>query len=484
MGEKIFDVIIIGGGVIGCSIARYLSRYKVNGLLIEKHSDVGEETSCANSAIVHSGYDPLPNTNKAIFNVKGNKMMEEVCKELDVPFIKNGSLTIGFNEEDRNTINNLLLRAKENGVDARIVEKDELHQMEPSLNDGCLCALFCKDSGIVSPFELTIGFMENAMDNGFNLNLNENVEKIHKNDDLFEVITNKGSYLTKVLVNAAGLYSDEILANLEKPNFKINSRKGEYILLDHFNSNWCKHTLFMCPTKVGKGVLISPTTSYNYIIGPSNDSSSKEDTSTDTSTLNYLKENASKLIKNIPYGEVIRTFAGVRANPDIDDFIIEESKNNSGLFNVAGIMSPGLASSPAIGEYVSDLIRDKLNLLKNENFKPNRRKVLSLNSLGIEKYNELIKKSPEYGHMVCRCEKVSEGQIIDAIHRNCGATTVKGVKKRVRAGFGKCQGSFCEEEVCKILARELKVPLSSILYKDEGSEVFKYKSKGNDYDEK
>ena len=193
MGEKIFDVIIIGGGVIGCSIARYLSRYKVNGLLIEKHSDVGEETSCANSAIVHSGYDPLPNTNKAIFNVKGNKMMEEVCKELDVPFIKNGSLTIGFNEEDRNTINNLLLRAKENGVDARIVEKDELHQMEPSLNDGCLCALFCKDSGIVSPFELTIGFMENAMDNNFGFIgsvENKNGKRKLKFKDPIEIIGN------------------------------------------------------------------------------------------------------------------------------------------------------------------------------------------------------------------------------------------------------------------------------------------------------
>lgn len=483
MSKRIYDCIIIGGGVIGCSIARYLSRYKLDGLLIEKHSDVGEETSCANSAIVHSGYDPLPNTKKAYFNVKGNRMMEEVCKELHVPFIKNGSLTIGFNEEDRKTLSDLLLRAKVNGVEARIVEKEELHKMEPSLKDECLCALYCKDSGIVSPFELTIGFMENAMDNGFNLNLNEKVEKITKNGDLFIVNTNKGTYLTRTLVNAAGLYSDELLSNLEKPKFKINSRKGEYILLDHFNNTWCKHTLFMCPTKVGKGVLISPTTSYNYIIGPSNDPSLKDDTSTDSSTLALLKETAAKLIKNIPYSEVIRTFAGVRANPDNDDFIIEESDINPGLFNVAGIMSPGLASSPAIGEYVSDLIKDKLNLQKNENYKSTRKEILSLNSLGIEKYNELIKKCPAYGHMICRCEKVSEGQIIDAIHRNCGAKTVKGVKKRLRAGFGKCQGSFCEEEVCKILARELNVPLSSILYKDEGSEVFKYKSKGNNYDE-
>ena len=478
MNKKIYDVIIVGGGVIGCSIARYLSRYKVNGLLIEKHSDVGEETSCANSAIVHSGYDPLPNTRKAYFNVKGNKMMEEVCKELHVPFIKNGSLTIGFNEEDRKTIENLFSRAKSNGVDARIVEKEELHEMEPSLNDECLCALYCKDSGIVSPFELTIGFMENAMDNGFELNLNEKVEKIIKNNELFEVITNKGEYLSKTLVNAAGLYSDEILSNLEKPSFKINARKGEYILLDHFNNDWCKHTLFMCPTKVGKGVLISPTTSFNYIIGPSNDYSSKEDTSTDTSTISILKETAAKLIKNIPYSEVIRTFAGTRPNPDTDDFIIEESKENPLFFNVGGIMSPGLASSPAIGEYVSNLIKEKLNLSENLDYNPIRREVFKLTSLGKDKYNELIKKDPTYGHIICRCEKVSEGEIIDSIHRNCGARTIKGVKKRLRAGFGKCQGCFCQEEVLKILARELNVDINQIRYKDEGSEILKYPSKG------
>lgn len=478
MEKNYFDVIIIGGGVIGCSIARYLSRFKVNALLIEKHFDVAEETSSANSAIVHSGYDPLPNTKKAYFNVKGNKMMEEVCKELHVPFIKNGSLTIGFNDEDKKTLLNLIQRAKLNGVEAEFIEKEELHKIEPSLNDECLYALYAKDSGIVSPFELTIAFMENAMDNGIKLHLSEKVLDIKKDGDLFLIDTDKDKYKAKVVVNAAGLYSDEILKKLEEPSFKINPRKGEYILLDHFNNNWCKHTLFMCPTKVGKGVLISPTTSFNYIIGPSNDESLKEDTSTDSSTINYLKETASKLIKDIPYAEVIRTFAGVRANPDVDDFIIEESKINPGFINCAGIMSPGLASSPAIGEYVSNLIKEKLNLEINTTYNPTRREIYSLFSLGIEKYNELIKKDSRYGHMICRCEKVSEGQIVDAIHRNCGARSVKGIKKRLRAGFGKCQGSFCEEEVCKILARELNIPLNSVLYKDEGSEVFKYRFKG------
>ena len=478
--KDVFDCLIIGGGVIGCSIAGYLSRFNINAILLEKHSDVCEEVSSANSAIVHSGYDPKPGTLKAKFNVLGNKMMEQVCKDLDVPYIKNGSLTIGFNGDDKKTILELIERAKINGVKARFVEKDELHNMEPNLNEECLCALYAEDSAIVSPFELTIAFMENAMDNGVKLRLDSEVINIERDIDngLYHVYTNKDEFIAKSLVNATGLYSDKILSLIEKPSYKINPRKGEYILLDHFNANFVKHTLFMCPTKVGKGVLVSPTTSYNYIIGPSNELTDIEDTSTDFETLNEIKEVASKLIKNIPYGEVIRTFAGTRPNPDTDDFIIEESKENPLFFNVGGIMSPGLASSPAIGEYVSNLIKEKLNLSENLDYNPIRRKVFKLTSLGKDKYNELIKKDPTYGHIICRCEKVSEGEIIDSIHRNCGARTIKGVKKRLRAGFGKCQGCFCQEEVLKILARELNVDINQIRYKDEGSEILKYPSKG------
>ena len=478
--KDVFDCLIIGGGVIGCSIARYLSRFNINAILLEKHSDVCEEVSSANSAIVHSGYDPKPGTLKAKFNVLGNKMMEQVCKDLDVPYIKNGSLTIGFNGDDKKTILELIERAKINGVKARFIEKDELHNMEPNLNEECLCALYAEDSAIVSPFELTIAFMENAMDNGVKLSLDSEVINIERDIDngLYHVYTNKDEFIAKSLVNATGLYSDKILSLIEKPSYKINPRKGEYILLDHFNANFVKHTLFMCPTKVGKGVLVSPTTSYNYIIGPSNELTDIEDTSTDFETLNEIKEVASKLIKNIPYGEVIRTFAGTRPNPDTDDFIIEESKENPLFFNVGGIMSPGLASSPAIGEYVSNLIKEKLNFSENLDYNPIRRKVFKLTSLGKDKYNELIKKDPTYGHIICRCEKVSEGEIIDSIHRNCGARTIKGVKKRLRAGFGKCQGCFCQEEVLKILARELNVDINQIRYKDEGSEILKYPSKG------
>ena len=474
-----YDVIIIGAGVIGSFVARYLSQYNGKFLVLEKNNDVGDETTNANSAIVHSGYDPLPNTKKAYFNVLGNKMMGDVCKELDVHFIRNGSLTIGFNEEDHETLKALLKRAEENGVRARIIESEELHKLEPKLNKECLYALYCEDSGIVCPFELCVSAMENAMDNGVELALNKKVIGISKEDGLYKIVTEDNSiYYSKAVVNATGVYGDDVLSLIEKTDVHINPRKGEYILLDHFDSSWLKRTLFMCPTKVGKGVLVSPTTSSNYIIGPSNDLSTKEDVSTDSLTMQKLKETAKKLIGDIPYEYTIRTFAGTRANPDNDDFIIEESKINENFYNLIGIMSPGLASSPAIGEYAAKMIGEKLNLSKNSNFNPIVRPKLSLSKLGLTKYNELIKEHKEYGKVVCRCEKVTEGEIIDVIHRNCGATTVKGVKKRIRSGFGKCQGTFCQEEVIRILARELNLPLEDIKYSNKDSNILKTPSKG------
>lgn len=470
-----YDVLIIGAGVIGTSVARYLSRFKVNACVLEKHNDVGDETTNANSAIVHSGYDPKPDTVKAKFNVLGNKMMPKLCKELDVPFIKNGSITVGFNEEDVETINMLHERAKANGVTSKIVNKEELKQLEPNLSDKAVVGLYCEDSGIVSPFNLCVSLMENAMDNGVKLHLNEEVKDIKKLDGYYKVITSKNEYEAKAVVNCTGVNGDVITSMLEEPKFKIIPRKGEYIVLDHFNDNWIKHTLFMCPTKLGKGVLVSPTTSRNYIVGPSSTLSEKDDTSTDSETFAFLKETAAKLVDNIPYQFAIREFCGVRPNPDCEDFIIEESKFNENFFNVSGIMSPGLASSPAIGEYVSNLVKEKLHLEENKEFKPTIRKHVYKPSG--EELNKLIKEDKKFGHIICRCETVSEGQIIDVIHRNCGATTIKGVKKRIRPGFGRCQGTFCQEEVLKILARELHKTKDEILYNELGTNVLKYPSK-------
>lgn len=477
--NEIYDVLIIGAGVIGSSIARYLTRYNCKILVLEKNNDVGDETSSKNSAIVHSGYDPKEGTLKAKFNVLGNKMMPKLCEELDVPFIKNGSITVGYTDEDIETLKKLMVRGQNNGVKVEFLSKEKLFELEPNVSREAVCGLLCEDAGIVSPFNLTVNLMENAVDNGATLLLNNKVAKIEKKPEFYEVFNEKGEvFKAKVVVNCAGLYSENITKMLEEPKYKIIPRKGEYYVLDHFDDNFVKHTLFMCPTKVGKGVLVSPTTSLNYILGPSNEDSAKDDNSTDALTLNKVKEAAFKLVPSIPMINNIRQFAGVRANCSLGDFVIEESKENERFYNIAGIQSPGLASSPAIGEYVSDLIRDKLNLSVNPNFNPRIRPHYSLKSLGKEKYNELIKENPLYGKLICRCEKVSEAQIIDAIHRNVGATTIKGVKKRVRPGFGKCQGTFCEESVLNILARELKLPLDQIKYSTDSNNVLLDTKKG------
>lgn len=476
--DKVYDCIIIGAGIVGSFIARNLSKYDCNILVLEKNNDVGDETTSANSAIVHSGYDPKPGTKKAYFNVKGNKMMEKVCNELDCDFIKNGSLTIGFNDEDLNVIKELNKRAKLNGVNSKIIYHDELHKMEPNLNDECKYALYCEDSGIVNPFRLCVGAMENAIDNGAQLKLNSKVIDIKKKENLYEVKTNSEVFYSKSIINSSGVYGKEIYSLVENSDLEIIPRKGEYILLNHFNNDWVRHTLFMCPTKVGKGVLISPTTSFNYIIGPSNEISSKEDTSTDPITIENIKESARKLIKNLPLDKTIRYFAGTRANPINDDFIIKESEQNPLFFNVIGIMSPGLASSPAIGEEVAIMIKNKLNLKDNKNFNPFIKKHINKKNMTIEEINRNIKLNPKFGHLICRCEKISEAEIVDVIHRNCGATTVKGVKKRIRSGFGLCQGTFCQEEVVKILARELNKNISEIEYSNKGSNIMKYSNKG------
>lgn len=477
-----FDVIIVGAGVIGASVARYLSRFKLNCLVLEKHNDVGDETTNANSAIVHSGYDPLPGTNKAIFNVRGNKMMPKVCEELGVTFHKIGSLTVSFSDEEDQVLNELLIRSNQNGVDARIVEQDELFKIEPNINREAHKALLCKDAGIVSPFSLCVNLMENAMDNGVSLKLNTEVTNIIKTDNGYDVICGEEVYKTKAVVNCAGLNSDKIAHLIGADNFEVIPRKGEYYVLDHFNSAWVRHTLFMCPTKFGKGILISPTSSYNYLIGPTNDENDREDTSTTAERLAYLREAAKKLIPVIPFDQNIRQFTGIRANSSTGDFIIEESKVAPNFYNLGAIMSPGLASSVAIGEYISDLIKDKLNLEINSSYNPKIRPHYKLSNLSLDDFNDLVKKDPRYGHMICRCEKISEGEIVDAIHRNCGATTVKGIKKRVRPGFGKCQGTFCEEEVIKILARELNKDISEICYSDLGTEIMKYNVKGKKND--
>ena len=478
----IYDVIIVGGGVIGCAIARELSKYKLRTVLLEKNNDVCNETSAANSAIVHSGYDPLPNSLKAQMNVLGNSMYPQMCKELDVPFIQNGSLTIATTDDEMNTLLSLQKRANENRVETKILSSEEVLKLEPQLNKDIKGALFAPTCGIVNPFELTVALMENAMDNGVELLLNHEVNNIKINENSVSVFCKNDKELKcKVLINAAGLFADDINAFVDKDSFTITPRKGQYFVLDHFDLNFVKHTLFMVPSDKGKGVLVTPTTSGNYLIGPSSDFvDDKQDLSTTKDILDSVRSQASRIIENIPYANLIRQYSGLRAVSSTGDFIIEHSKVSKNLINVAGIQSPGLASCPAIALKVVELLKECMPLNENEGFNPIRRKVYRLKEMSLEDKNKLISENPQFGHIVCRCEKISEGEIVDCIHRNCGATTVKGVKKRCRPGFGKCQGAMCEASVIKILARELKKDESEILYSENDSNILKYETKVGD----
>lgn len=469
-----YDIIIVGAGVIGSMIARTLSQYKLNILVLEKENDVGNGASSANSAIVHSGYDPEPGSLKAILNVKGNELFDQVAKELDVEFERIGSITLANTLEEVEILKSLEERAAINGVKVEILGYDELKRIEPSITDKVIKGLLAPTCGIVNPFELVVAAMENAMDNGVKLNLSEEVKSIIKQDNGFGVNTNKGSYETKYVINCAGVYSDKVSEMVNEKKFTIRPRRGEYFVLDHFDDNYVKHVLFNVPSSKGKGVLVSPTTHYNYLVGPSSEYVlEKDDVSTDKETLDNVKKNAYSLVDNLRLDKQIRIFSGIRAVSDTGDFIIEETIPY--FINVAGIQSPGLASSPAIAEMVASMIKNKE---KKEDYNPYRRLLPRLNKKTLDEKSEYYKKDPSFGNIICRCEKITEGEIVDIIHRNCGATSIKGVKKRVRPGFGKCQGGFCEAYVLKILARELGKKQESIVYGKENAYILKERTKG------
>jgi len=467
------DLIIIGAGAVGAFIARSLSRYELSVLVIEKENDVGDVTSMANSAIAHSGYDPEPGTKKAIFNVAGNKMFPQLAKELDVNFGQVGTMTIAVEDEQIPMLNDLLERAKKNGVPAKLLTAEEVKKAEPNINPEVKGALLCPTGGIVNPFTLVAHAMENAMDNGVKLALNEEVKAIEKTKNGYLVTTDKRKLEAKVVINAAGLHSDEIAKMIEPIDWKILPRKGEYYVLDHYAPGLVNHVLFPLPSAKGKGVLVTMTTSGNYLVGPSSELvDDKDDTATDTMTLANVKAQAMTLVPKIPFNQEIRVYAGLRATPSTHDFIIEPSKKYASFINVAGIESPGLVSSPAIGEYVATkLVAAVLPLKEKKNYNPCVRPYVKPLSLHVDERNELIKKNPLYGEMVCQCEKVSLGEIYDVLSRSVPCLTVKALKKRTRAGFGKCQGGFCQPQVIRLLADYYHVTPLEVLYDKAGSQI-------------
>ena len=475
-----YDVSIIGAGIIGTFIARELSRYKIKVLVLDKENDISNGTTKANSAIAHAGYDAKPGSLKARFNVEGNAMFDEICRDLDVPFKRIGSLLVAFNEKDIEVLKDMYARGIENGVkDMRIIGREELKKKEEHISDQAIGALFAPSAGIMGPWELAIGLMENAMDNGVELSLNTEVLDIKPTENGYKIFTNKGEIDTKYIVNASGLYADKVHNMVSKPKFKIIPRRGQYFLFDKSAGDLVKSIIFQTPTKLGKGVLVLPTAHGNLLVGPNAEViDDKDNVETTEESLNFIKNASQKSVKNIPFRQVIRSFSGIRATPQAKDFIIEEALDARGFIDVAGIESPGLTASPAIGRYVAEMLKNiDGNFKINKNFNPKRRPQIRLTDLTDEEKRRIIKKNPKYGRIICRCEHISEGEIVDSIHRNAGGTTIDGIKRRVRPGSGRCQGGFCQPRVMEILARELDIDVLEVLKDRPGTNVALYRTK-------
>ena len=459
-----YDVIIIGAGVSGAATARELSRYKVNACVIEKEEDVCCGTSKANSAIVHAGYDAVTGSLMAKLNVRGNQMMEQLAKDLDFPFKKNGSLVVCLHEEDMPNLQTLYDRGVANGVkDLRILNREELRAMEPNISDDAYAALYAPTAGIVCPFNLNIAMAENACVNGVEFKFDTEVTGLHPIEGGWAIETNQGTFETKYVVNAAGVYADKLHNMVSAKKIHITPRRGDYCLLDKTAGNLVSKTIFALPGKFGKGILVAPTVHGNLILGPTAiDIEDKEGTNTTREGLDQVITKCGMNVKNIPMRSVITSFAGLRAHEDGHEFLIGELEDAPGFIDCAGIESPGLTSSPAIGEMVAEILREKLNLEKNENFVATRKGVLDPDFLSKEERIELIRKNPAYGNIICRCEMITEGEILDAIHRPLGAKSLDGVKRRTRAGMGRCQAGFCSPRTMEILARERHVSMFDI----------------------
>lgn len=458
------DVTIIGAGVSGCAIARELARYQYKTVVLERCSDICEGTSKANSGIVHAGFDSEPGSYMAKLNVEGNAMMERLSEELNFPFKRNGSLVLCFDREDMPKLERLLEKGSANQVPGvKIITGDEVRKMEPNVTKKAVAALYAPTGGIVCPFGLTIALAENAFENGTEFYMETEVTGIVKSGNGYVVETNRGSFETKVVINAAGVYADDIHNMVCEKKMKITARKGEYCLMDKTAGNIVSHTVFQLPTLYGKGVLVTPTVHGNLLTGPTAvDIEDKENTQTTAEGMEDLLRRASLSVPVISKRQIITSFTGLRAHEAGHDFIIKEAEDAPGFIDVAGMQSPGLSSAPAVGVYVADMVRKILPADVKTDFKAVRKGILNMEEASLKEKQALIRENPAFANVICRCEGVTEGEILAAIHRPLGAKTLDAVKRRTRAGMGRCQAGFCAPKVMEILARELGCDISEI----------------------
>lgn len=472
-----FDVLIIGCGVVGAALAYELSKHEVSVCVLEKENDVATGTTKANSAILHSGYDPAPGTLMARLNVESVPLTKEICRKLDVPCKNIGSLTVAFSDAEMETIKELYDRGMKNGVPGlEIIDRQELRKREPHISQEALGALWAPTAAILSPWELALAMAQTAVLNGVSLHLNSSVKAIEKRGQGFIVTTDNDVFHARTVVNAAGIYSDKVQNMITKSTFRVLPRSGEYYLLDKCECQKANSIIFQCPNEDSKGVLVSPTVHGNLIVGPDNAPVALGDLGVSSERLQYIKKTAQRSVPDINFAENIRNFAGIRATTDVDDFIIGETEVD-GFFSVAGIKSPGLSAAAAIGVYVKRLLEAYgLPMKKKKQFVDERRRI-RFNELSVEEKQELIKENPLYGQVICRCETITEGEIVDCIRQPIPPCSVDGVKRRVGAGMGRCQGGFCSPRVVDILARELGKSAIEIPKDIEGTYILSGKTK-------
>lgn len=478
----IYDVIIIGAGVSGCASARELSRYDLRVCVLEKGEDVCSGTSKANSAIVHAGFDAAPGSLMARYNVEGNAMMDEIARDLDVPFRRNGALVVCTHPEERDGLQELYERGVRNGVPwLVIIDGAQARELEPNLSEDVCAALYAPTSGIVCPFILNIAMAENAWTNGVAFRFDTEVQNIRHADDVWQLETNQGLYEARTVVNAAGVHADLLHNMVSENKIHITPRRGDYCLLDHDAGSHVSHTIFPQPTRYGKGVLVTPTVHGNLLVGPTAiDIEDREGTNTTQQGIDALIAKAAENVRDLPMRSVITSFAGLRAHEDGHEFIIGECSDAPGFIDCAGIESPGLTASPAIGKAVCEVVCALLQPERKQDWDGTRKGILDPSTLSLAERNELIRQNPAYGQIICRCESVTEGEILDAIHRPLGARSLDGVKRRVRAGMGRCQGGFCAPRVMEILHRELGIPYEEITKSGGESRLVVGRTKGEE----
>lgn len=466
-------ILIIGAGVIGCSVARELSRYDAEITVLERENDVACGTSKANSGVVHGGFDAKPGTKKAYYNVRGNAMFDKLSKELDFPFRRNGAYVLCFDDDRWDGLKKLYDQGLENGVkDVKVVTGDEVRKREPYVSPEVKGALWCPSSGIVSPYEMTVAYAENAAKNGVKFVFEKKVSKLEKDGAKIKVVCGDGEeYTADVVVNAAGLYSDELNNTVNDKKYKIVPRKGEYMLLDKTAGYLTSTTLFQLPTAMGKGILVVPSVHGNILLGPTAvDIDDKDCKDTTYDGLSEAFDKARVTVPSLTKKQVITQFTGLRAHADAGDFVIGFA-GELPLYNLVGIESPGLTAAPAIAVDASEEIADYLGLTFNHGFDPIRKGIPCFAKMTEKERAEIAKKNPLYGRIVCRCEVVTEGEIVDSINRPVGAKDLDGVKRRTRAGMGRCQSGFCSERVMEIIARERGIDMTEVTKSGKGSEI-------------